>query len=1037
MEYVKPPEPFAFEEPNAPQRWARWQKQFVTYFIAAELSEKSKAVQVARLLNAAGPEAQEIHELFTFAENEDREDYALILRKFEEYCRPKKNVIYERFRFWSRWQKEGEPFDHWVKELRLMAKDCEFQEEENMIRDQIVYHVFDKTVQGRMLRNTELKLKDACDICRAAESSQNQLDEMRKRETPVTPVNEVDSKVQCFKCKEFGHIASNCPKGSQPAQENKSQCFNCSGYGHMSRDCPSGDSYSRGRRRPRRRGRGRGGRGGRGGHQTDEIQDSADFVEEFSSLSLASIQVNTVDEPSNQRFVKFKFHDPSKRRFSEKALKVDSGAAANVIPVPEYRMMYPDRFDKKGFPLKQYVKKSNRRLEAYGGAEVPMLGTVNLPCQFGNKKFMCRFYLCDTKGTMLLGLPTCEALGIVKINTEAHCSESIDINAMMDTSHVSDSAQIEKSKQYIASDMPIEERPPIKDKADLLAMYPECFEDKGKHFLDFEYNIKIDPTVEPKVHPPRRVPFELKSKLEAKLKEMEQKGVITRVPEPTRWVNSMVVETKANGDVRVCLDPTDLNKAVLREYHPIPIVDEIVPELNGSDLFTKLDLKDGYWHVKLDKDSSYLTTFSTPYGKFRYERLPFGLCVSQDIFQYKVDETYGKCEGTIGISDDITCHGKGNREHDCRLHAAMERTREANLCLNFEKVTVKQPSVKFFGNIYSSEGVKADPDKVKAIAEMRPPETKGEIKSFLGMVNYLQKFIPRLSEHTSLLRSLERKGVHFTWSAQHQQSFENIKDLVRNCMMLSYYDRKKEVTLQCDYSEKGLGVALVQEGRPVQFASKALIDDENDFAPIEGEMLGVVYGIQKFHHYLYGRRFTVECDHKPLSQISRKNLSLAPPRLRGMLRSVADYDFVLRHRPGREMVLPDAFSRLSQSDKSKVNKTAIRIQSLVDISVSRLKRLQQETATDAVLQKIVKLVHRGWPASIKSLDPDLRKYWGLHDDISVLDGLVLAGSRIIIPETSRAQVPQLIHEGQGEVCISKLKMFLEDVGYVGNSNGGC
>ena len=96
-------------------------------------------------------------------------------------------------------------------------------------------------------------------------------------------------------------------------------------------------------------------------------------------------------------------------------------------------------------------------------------------------------------------------------------------------------------------------------------------------------------------------------------------------------------------------------------------------------------------------------------------------------------------------------------------------------------------------------------------------------------------------------------------------------------MSLSYYDRKKEVTLQCDYSEKGLGVALVQEGRPIQFASKALIDDENDFAPIEGEMLGVVYGIQKFHHYLYGRQFTVECDHKPLSQISRKNLSLAPP----------------------------------------------------------------------------------------------------------------------------------------------------------------
>ena len=210
----------------------------------------------------------------------------------------------------------------------------------------------------------------------------------------------------------------------------------------------------------------------------------------------------------------------------------------------------------------------------------------------------------------------------------------------------------------------MEDRPPINGKKDLLAMYPECLKEKDKYFLKFEYKIRVDSNAETKVHPPRRVPFELKPKLEVKLLEMEvkllemeQKGVITRVPEPTQRVNSMVVETKPNCDIRACLDPTDLNKALLREYHSIPIVDEIMPEQNGSDLFTKLDLKDGYRHVKLDKDSSYLTTFSTPYSKFRYERLPFGLCVSQDIFPYKIDKTYGTCERTIGISDDISFHG--------------------------------------------------------------------------------------------------------------------------------------------------------------------------------------------------------------------------------------------------------------------------------------------------------------------------------------------------------------------------------------------
>ena len=189
-------------------------------------------------------------------------------------------------------------------------------------------------------------------------------------------------------------------------------------------------------------------------------------------------------------------------------------------------------------------------------------------------------------------------------------------------------------------------------------------------------------------------------------------------------------------------------------------------------------------------------------------------------------------------------------------------------------------------------------------------------------------------------------------------------------MILAYYDRRKPVTLQTDYSENGIGVALVQEGRPVQFASKYLVNAERDYAPIEGEMLGVVYGIKKFHNYLYGRKFTVECDHKPLHHIHKKNLSLAPPRLRGMLRSVGDYDFVLQHRPGREMVLPDAFSRLSGADSLEVEGTNVRIHELVDVSLSRLERLQRETDEDEILRQIKEYVQSGWPSSCKSLAPE-------------------------------------------------------------------
>ena len=228
-------------------------------------------------------------------------------------------------------------------------------------------------------------------------------------------------------------------------------------------------------------------------------------------------------------------------------------------------------------------------------------------------------------------MPTCEALGIVKITVVNELLEVEEEDINLDEGSI---PQCEKKKEYIMPNVPISERPRIRGKEDLRRMYPECFETQGKHFLDFEYTIKIDPSVKPKANPPRRVPLELKDKLKAKLEEMLKRGITHKVSEPTEWVNSLVVETKQNGDIRVCLDPTDLNKAV----------EDIVPQLNDSDLFSKLDLKDGYWHVKLSEESLYLTTYSTPFGKFRFGVLPFGLCASQDIFQYKVDETYGPCE---------------------------------------------------------------------------------------------------------------------------------------------------------------------------------------------------------------------------------------------------------------------------------------------------------------------------------------------------------------------------------------------------------
>ena len=550
MEYVKPPDRFAFEEPNAPQRWTRWVKEFENYFVAAELSSKTKEVQVARLLNAAGPEAQEVHDLFTYDANGDEKDYKKVLKKFSDYCRPKKNVIFERHRFWGRSQKDGEAFDWWLKDLRIIAKDCEFQEEDNMVRDKIVYGVLDRKVQERMLRNSELTLQGAIDCCRAAESSKNQLAEIRKGD--VTPISEVSSSTaKCFKCNLSGHYARDCTNGEEQHEEKELKCFNCEGFGHMSRVCPTGDGYSQRRRKRSKRGRGgRGGRGrgrgsGRGGRSTSanelEEHEEDEYAQEFAALSLSSLAVSPATQPSEEvseapsteelraqpieerppppslcisslsksarkRFVKFRFHNLLKGTSNLAELKVDSGAEANVMPLSTYKRLFPERVGADGQPLPRFLRKATRTLEAYGGVRVPHFGTVNVPCEYNGKKFMCRFFLCDIEGSMLVGLPTCEALGIVKISV-------VDEVSAKDVGEPDDGCipQAKQGEGYIDSSVPISERPTINGKEDLKRMYPECFETKGKHFLDFEYSIKLDPSVKPQANPPRRVPLELKT----------------------------------------------------------------------------------------------------------------------------------------------------------------------------------------------------------------------------------------------------------------------------------------------------------------------------------------------------------------------------------------------------------------------------------------------------------------------------------------------------------------------------------------------
>jgi hypothetical protein len=249
-----------------------------------------------------------------------------------------------------------------------------------------------------------------------------------------------------------------------------------------------------------------------------------------------------------------------------------------------------------------------------------------------------------------------------------------------------------------------------------------------------------------------------------------------------------VIVEKPNGQIRLCLDPRDLNKAIKRHHHPLPTVDEILAKLGGAKMFSKLDASSGYWQIKVDDESSKLLTFNTLFGRHRFKRLPFGIHSAAEVFQKKISEIISDIEGAANNQDDIIVFGKDSEEHDKALKQVLDRVRESGLKLNKKKCTFRMTEITFLGHLISADGIKPDPRKIGAILKM--PTSKTELQRFLGMINYLCKFLPNLSKETAPLRQLLEKDVQWHFEQPHKTAINTLKKMITSSPVLAYYEPK-------------------------------------------------------------------------------------------------------------------------------------------------------------------------------------------------------------------------------------------------------
>lgn len=641
--------------------------------------------------------------------------------------------------------------------------------------------------------------------------------------------------------------------------------------------------------------------------------------------------------------------------------QVDTGAQANLMSVNTF----------KSFNIKLDTNVCNN-LITLSGERLPVIGKVNVCVKHDNQSVYNDFFILNMNCNDIIGIELAKELKLISI--------------------------VNNIKYF-----------------DLLQKYSTLFSGLGE--LKTKCKLEIEPNSRAIVDKPRRVAFSLIEPLKKELNRMIGMNVITEVKEATQWVNSIVLVTKADGSLRLCLDPRHLNKVIIRPRFIFPTIDECKSKMQGARLFSKLDASSGFWMMPLDEESSKLCTFGTPLGRFRFLRLPFGISAAPEIFHAEMVRLFGDIEGLIIYMDDFLIYSSNASEHRKILETVLERAKNVGLRFNKNKSKFFQEEIKFVGHVFNSNGVKPDPDQVEAILKYPQPKDVKELQSFLGMINYLNPFIKNLSERNKNLRNLLKADVKWEWSEVENNEFIELKSYLCKTPVLTYYDCKKPLTLSVDASKYAVGAVIMHEKQPIAFASASLTSCQSNYAQIEKELFAILFGCTKFHQYVYGRKVKVETDHKPLVNLFTKPLHNIPARLQRFMLRLIGYNLVVTYKPGKDLYIADALSRAPLTDSvlndfdNELDLHCNLIRSQITLPKSEMDLIRSESIEDEVFQTIFRYIKEGWPKNKKLVEKNVQPYYPFKDDISEIDGLILKGNRILIPQGLRKKMLKYLHEG--------------------------
>ena len=1018
---------------NLEQSWRKFKRNWQNYCVATRVGEETSEFQTAVFLSCLGDDGNDVYDGFSFEPGQDR-DMTVILAKFDAFCIGETNEVYESYKFFKRSQEQGETVDGYVAVLRRMIKLCKYPDskiEERILRDRVVAGVSNETVRQKLLQETGLTLKKCIDISRVHETSTAQAKAMGEEQ-----IHKLHSRAGGKR-----HGISR-PPGGIPGKHKHSDVDKTVSKNHVSCDFCTFE-HKRGRKYCpawgekcdvcSRRNHFKGSKFCRSKtanivHEkdSDSSSDSDDMDNTiFVCLSKSDDKKSEKEscESDTKRHTSMKETSAKEREFVQVCdvensvharmvvndvnvvFQLDSGATINSMSLALYKQITGDHNLEK-------IKPCQKTLVMYDKSTIKPVGEITM-CVTNPKNndgFKVRFIIVKEAVRPILGCRAVQLMGLLTVNFD---NISV-VNAQ--SCHV----------------------------VNVVNEFHDVFEGEVGT-LEGSLDLVIDKKIPPVKLPCRRWPNPVKEKVRHEIERLEGLGVVEKVTQPTDWISSLVVTMKPNGQVRLCIDPKPLNKAIKRNHYPMRTLDDVLEELAGAEFFTHLDAKNGFWHVMLSEKCKHLTTFETPFGKYCWKRMPFGISAAPEEFQRRMDEALLGLPGVFAVHDDIILWGKkqegqsAEENHDKNLRGLLERCREKGIKLNKDKLELKQKEVSYLGHTISREGVHADPKKVDAIKNLETPKDKQGVQRILGVVGYLQKFAPHLSDISAPLRDLIKKNINFRWDEDvHGAALEQIKKTLSEPPVLKFFDTQEEnIVLQCDASNFGLGACLMQNNQPVQYASRSLTQTEQNYAQIEKEMLAIVFGLERFERFVYGKHIEVESDHKPLEAIHKKSLLSAPKRLQRMLMRTQKFEYTVKYKKGAEMYIADTLSRAvpekvkgKPEGKEEIFQTTVEkeVESInmaahVAVSQEKLEELQKATKTDADLQLLMIVVQEGWPEERNQVPVQIQAYFPFREEISFQNGLLFKGERIIIPEQMRNYIADLLHQAhQGsQSCLRRAR----------------